>query len=487
MEKKLEQLIAAIKPTKIIGSIDKMITDLVCDSRKVKPGSLFVAVRGVSIDAHQYIPQVVASSGAVAVVCETIPAVRSDKATYIEVDNSAQCLALLAHEWFDRPSEKLKLVGVTGTNGKTTTATLLYEMAEYMGYKAGLLSTVRNIIHKSVYEAKQTTPDSLSLNQLLHQMVEEGCEYAFMEVSSHACVQHRIDGIKFAGGIFSNLTRDHLDYHLTVDNYIAAKKRFFDLLPADAFALVNADDKNGTVMLQNTAARRLTYSLRTVADYKTKILETRLNGTTLDINGKEVNVLFTGRFNAYNLTSVYGAAVELGLPEDEVLVKMSMLVPVAGRFQTLQSKRGYTAIVDYAHTPDALDNVLCAIRDIVGNKGRIITVVGAGGNRDSGKRPLMAAMAAKLSDQVFLTSDNPRYEEPEAILKDMEEGLDNDMRQRTVKIADRREAIKMACRFAQAGDVVLVAGKGHEDYQEIKGVKHHFDDKEEIEAIFAAE
>ena len=487
MEKKLEQLIAAIKPVKIIGGIEKTITDLVCDSRKVTPGALFVAVRGVSIDAHQYIQQVVATSGAVAVVCETIPAVRSDKATYIQVDNSAQSLALLANEWFDRPSEKLKLVGVTGTNGKTTTATLLYEMAEYMGFKAGLLSTVRNIVHKTVYEAKQTTPDSLSLNALLRQMVDEGCEYAFMEVSSHACVQYRIDGIQFAGGIFSNLTRDHLDYHLTVANYIAAKKRFFDLLGENAFALVNADDKNGLVMLQNTRARRRTYSLRTMADYMTKIIETRMNGTTLSINNHEVNVLFTGRFNAYNLTAVFGAAVELGLPIEDVLVKMSMLVPVAGRFQTMQSRRGYTAIVDYAHTPDALDNVICAIRDIIGKNANIITVVGAGGNRDSGKRPLMAAMAANLSDKVVLTSDNPRFEDPEAILADMEQGLNDEMRTRTVKIADRREALKTACGIAQPGDVVLVAGKGHENYQEIKGVKHHFDDKEEIEAIFAAE
>ena len=462
------------------------ISDLVCDSRQVTPGAMFVAVRGVAVDAHKFVPQV-AQAGAAAVVCEELPDEVLPQVCYIVVANSTIALALLAAEWYGNPSRQLGLVGVTGTNGKTTTATLLYEMAQLMGIKAGLISTVRNIIDKTVVHADQTTPDPLTLNRLLRQMVDAGCQYAFMEVSSHACVQHRIDGLKFRGGIFTNLTRDHLDYHKTVENYINAKKRFFDLLPADAFALVNIDDKVGNVMVQNSRAEKHTYSLRSMADFKGKIIESRLNGTLLSINGREIEVLFTGRFNAYNLTAVYGASLLLGFPEEEVAVKMSMLVPVAGRFQTLLSPRGYTAIVDYAHTPDALVNVLNAIREVTGTAGHIITVVGAGGNRDKGKRPIMAREAAMRSDRLILTSDNPRFEDPEEILRDMEAGLDADARRHTLKITDRREAIKAATCFAEPGDVVLVAGKGHEDYQEVKGVKHHFDDKEEIESIFEDE
>lgn len=486
MEKKLETLLKSITAKAVVGSTDKMITDVVCDSRKASNDALFIAVNGVAVDAHKFIPDVVAK-GCSAVVCEVLPSVLDEKVCYIEVENSTIALAHLASEWFDRPSEKLNLVGVTGTNGKTTTATLLYEMAQLLGHKAGLLSTVRNIIDKKAIPAEQTTPDHLSLNKLLHEMVEAGCEYAFMEVSSHACVQHRIDGLRFKGGIFSNLTRDHLDFHKTVENYMKAKKMFFDALPADAFALVNIDDKAGTVMIQNTAAAKHTYSLRNIADFKGKIIESRLNGTSLDFNGREIEVMFTGKFNAYNLLSVYGASILLGFPQDAVLVAMSRLVPVAGRFQTLLSPRGYTAIVDYAHTPDALINVLNSIKEVIGTRGNIITVVGAGGNRDKGKRPIMAKEAATRSDKLILTSDNPRFEEPDDILNDMVQGLDDDTRRKTLRIADRREAIRTATQLANAGDVVLVAGKGHEDYQEIKGVKHHFDDKEVLQDIFKDE
>jgi UDP-N-acetylmuramoyl-L-alanyl-D-glutamate--2,6-diaminopimelate ligase len=487
MKKNLKELISAIKVKAIKGADDREITSMICDSRKAEAGAIFIAVRGVDVDAHKYIPEVTAK-GAVAVVCEELPAKVEPEVSYIVVENSTVALSFLASAWYDNPSEHLNLVGVTGTNGKTTTATLLYEMSQMLGHKAGLLSTVKNIVDKKEIPAKQTTPDQLTLNELLHEMVEAGCEYAFMEVSSHACVQHRIDGLKFKGGIFSNLTRDHLDFHKTFENYLKAKKMFFDQLPADAFALVNVDDKSGLVMMQNTAASKHTYSLRTMADFKGKIIEDRIDGTTLDINGREIEVMFTGKFNAYNLLSVYGASVLLGFPVEDVLVKMSLLVPVAGRFQTLKSPKGYTAIVDYAHTPDALVNVLNAIKEVLnGKKGKIITVVGAGGNRDKGKRPIMAKEAAQRSDKLILTSDNPRFEDPEEILKDMEAGLDAEAHRHTIKITDRREAIRTAAQFAEAGDVVLVAGKGHEDYQDVKGVKHHFDDKEEIQAIFAGE
>ena len=482
----LSQLLAAIQPLQVVGDTNKEITDVINDSRQAREGVMFIAVKGVAVDSHRFIGDVIAA-GARAIVCEVLPEQLNDDVTYIQVESSFKALSQLADEWFDHPSRHLKLVGVTGTNGKTTTATLLYEMTRLMGYKAGLLSTVKNIIDTTEQEAKQTTPDHLTLNRLLHEMVQAGCEYAFMEVSSHACVQGRIEGINFAGGIFTNLTRDHLDFHKTVDNYIAAKKMFFDALPADAFALVNADDKVGEVMLQNTRAGKYRYSLRSMADYKGRIVESRLDGTTLELNGNQVEVLFTGRFNAYNLLSVYGASLLLGFDPQEVLVKMSLLVPVAGRFQTLRSPRGYTAIIDYAHTPDALVNVLDTIREVVGTGGHIITVCGCGGDRDSGKRPIMAREAAVRSDRVILTSDNPRTEDPEMILRDMEVGLPDDARPRTLTITDRRQAIRTACQLAQAGDVVLVAGKGHENYQEIQGVKHHFDDREQVEAVFADE
>ena len=482
----LSQLIKAINPLQVVGNTDIEITDVINDSRQSREGVLFVAVKGVAVDSHRFIGDVVAA-GARAVVCEEMPATLSDDVTYIQVENSVIALSRVADEWFDHPSRCLRLVGVTGTNGKTTTATLLYEMARLMGHKAGLLSTVKNIVDTTEQVAKQTTPDHLTLNRLLYEMVQAGCEYAFMEVSSHACVQHRIEGITFAGGIFTNLTRDHMDFHKTVDNYIAAKKMFFDALPAGAFALVNADDKVGDVMLQNTRADKYHYSLRSMADFKGRIVESRLDGTTLELNGNLVEVLFTGRFNAYNLLSVYGASLLLGFDPQEVLVKMSLLVPVAGRFQTLRSPRGYTAIVDYAHTPDALVNVLDTIREVVGTSGRIITVCGCGGDRDAGKRPIMAREAAIRSDRVVLTSDNPRTEDPDEILRQMEVGLPDESRPTTLTITDRRQAIRTACQLAQSGDVVLIAGKGHEDYQEIQGVKHHFDDKEQVEEVFAGE
>ena len=480
----LAELLSAIAVEEIIGVEDKPINSLQCDSRKVSRNDLFVAVRGVSVDAHKFIP-LVTLAGATAIVCEELPERLEPTVTYIRVANSAVALGFLASQWWGNPSRKLKLVGVTGTNGKTTTATLIYEMARLGGAKAGLLSTVCNYIDDEAIPTNQTTPDPLTINELLHRMVVAGCTYASMEVSSHAAHQHRIAGLTFAGGIFSNLTRDHLDYHKTFENYLKAKQAFFDLLPKEAFALTNIDDKCGEVMIQNTRAARYTYSLRSEADFMGRIIESRLDGTLLSLNGNEVEVLFTGRFNAYNLTAVYGASILLGWDKEEVLVRMSKLVPVAGRFQTYHSANGVTGIVDYAHTPDAVVNVLNAIRDVVGDKGNIITVVGAGGNRDKGKRPIMAAEAARLSDRVILTSDNPRDEVPEEIIRDMEAGLDDNGRRITLSITDRREAIRTAAALAQPGDVILVAGKGHEDYQEVHGVKHHFDDREEIIAALS--
>lgn len=479
----LKELVGPIKVKEIIGSLDKDITELTADSRKAGEGWVFVAVRGVTVDGHSFIDSL-KGKGLSAIVCEQLPAEKDPAVTYITVENSAIALGELASRRYGEPSKKLKLVGVTGTNGKTTTATLIYEMARLMGYKAGLLSTVVNYIDTEAVHADQTTPDPITINRLLARMVEAGCSYAAMEVSSHAAHQHRIAGLTFAGGVFTNLTRDHLDYHKTVQAYLEAKKSFFDGLDTDAFALTNIDDKTGEVMLQNTRAHRYSYSLRNIADFRGRVIESRLDGTLMSFNGREVDVLFTGRFNAYNLTAVYGASILLGWDMETVLLNMSRLVPVAGRFQTFRSAaRGVTAIVDYAHTPDAVVNVITAIREVVGNKGKIITVVGAGGNRDKGKRPIMAKEATRLSDRVILTSDNPRFEEPADILHDMEAGLETDeARRKTLSIIDRREAIRAAVALAGDGDVVLIAGKGHEDYQEVKGVKHHFDDREEVKA-----
>lgn len=478
----LLQLISSLKPLQVVGPKNPEIKALTFDSRKVSPGAMFVAVRGTSVDGHSFIP-LLEHSGVAAIVCEQLPDKIIAGITYVVVENSSIALGLLSSEWFGHPSRKLKLVGVTGTNGKTTTATLIYEMARLNGLKAGLLSTVCNYIETEAIHATQTTPDAYSINELLARMVDAGCSVAAMEVSSHAAHQHRIAGLKFAGGVFTNLTRDHLDYHKTVQAYLEAKKSFFDGLPADAFALVNIDDKVGRVMLQNCAAKHFTYSLRTLADFTGRIIESRLDGTLMSINGNEVETMFSGKFNAYNLTAVYGACTLLGWPQEQVLTNISRLVPVAGRFQAVRSPKGVVAIVDYAHTPDAVVNVLETIKEVGPRK--IITIVGAGGNRDSGKRPIMAAEAAKRSDKLILTSDNPRFEEPRAILADMEAGLDDIARKSALVIVDRREAIRTAAALAEPGDVILIAGKGHEDYQEVKGVKHHFDDREEITAAFA--
>lgn len=485
MTSKLSSLLADIDVVEIIGETDRNITSLESDSRKVEKDGLFVAVKGVTTDGHKYIP-VVASAHVGAIVCEEMPSTFEKGITYVRVADSAEALGRLASAWYGHPSRKLKLVGVTGTNGKTTTATLLYEMAKFEGYKAGLLSTVCNYVCDRAVPTTHTTPDPLTLNELLAEMVAEGCEYAFMEVSSHSTAQRRVAGLRFAGGIFTNLTRDHLDYHGTVENYMNAKKAFFDMLPADAFALTNADDKAGMYMVQNTKAKVYTYSLRADADFRGRVLETRLDGTLMLLNGREVEVRFTGRFNAYNLTDVYGASILSGFDPEEVIVNMSRLVPVAGRFQPFMSADGVAAIVDYAHTPDALVNVLDTIREIVGVDGEIITVVGAGGNRDHGKRPMMAQEAACRSDFLILTSDNPRDEVPEEIIADMRAGLNSEELTRTECITDRREAIRKAVMMAKPGTVVLVAGKGHETYQEVCGVRHHFDDREEVVEAFAA-
>ncbi|MCI9284931.1 MAG: UDP-N-acetylmuramoyl-L-alanyl-D-glutamate--2,6-diaminopimelate ligase [Muribaculaceae bacterium] len=482
----LNHLLSPLEIEEIIGSDIKEITSVTADSRRVGEGTLFVAVPGVNVDGHDFIEKA-CEAGAAAVVCEQLPANISSMTTYIVVPSSAIALGYIAAQWWGNPSRKLKLVGVTGTNGKTTTATLIYEMARLMGLKAGLLSTVCNYVELTPYPTDHTTPDPMTINEMLHHMVEAGCSVCAMEVSSHAAHQHRIAGLHFTGGVFTNLTRDHLDYHKTVEAYLAAKKSFFDNLPASAFALTNADDKVGDVMLQNTRASRHTYSLRSDADFRGRIVEQHLDGTILSLNGTEVHTLFTGKFNAYNLTAVYGACILLGWERGEVLRHISELVPVAGRFQAFHSPKGYTAIVDYAHTPDAVVNVLEAIREVIGPKGEIITVVGAGGNRDKGKRPIMAREAAARSQRLILTSDNPRFEQPEDILSDMEQGLDAEARTRTLHITDRRQAIRTAAALASAGTVILIAGKGHEDYQEICGVKHHFDDREEIRNIIAEE
>ncbi|MDE7155690.1 MAG: UDP-N-acetylmuramoyl-L-alanyl-D-glutamate--2,6-diaminopimelate ligase [Muribaculaceae bacterium] len=487
--KLLSQITSTINILSREGNTDDIkIKDIVSDSRKDVEGALFIAVKGVNVDGHTFVNDVVAR-GAAAVVVEELPKKLNPKVAYLKVENSAIALGEISSQWFDNPSSKLKLVGVTGTNGKTTTATLIYEMAHLMGFKAGLLSTVKNYIDYEAVPATHTTPSPIELNSLLARMVDAGCEYAAMELSSHAAHQHRIAGLTFAGGVFTNLTRDHLDYHKTFEAYLAAKQSFFDMLPSTAFALTNIDDKNGEIIIQNTKAKRLTYSLRRSSDYLGRIIEQRLDGTLMSFNMNEVEVMFTGRFNAYNLTALYGTAIQLGWQSEKVLLNMSRLVPVSGRFQTFRSpRRGYVAIVDYAHTPDAVVNVLHTIREIIGNHGKIITVVGAGGNRDKGKRPIMAAEAAKLSDRLILTSDHPRDEDTRQIIADMREGLDTPLlRNKTISITYRDEAIRTGAYIALPGDVLLIAGKGHEDYQEINGVRHHFDDSEVIKDIFANE
>lgn len=479
----LTDLLQNVILQKTVGETEINVESIQFDSRQVESGSVFVATRGTASDGHQFIPMAI-EKGAKAIICEEIPTELNSLVTYVKVENSADALGRMASAWFGFPSSKLTLVGVTGTNGKTTIATLLYQLFRQLGFKAGLLSTVRNYVDDVAVEATHTTPDALALNELLKQMVDAGCEYAFMEVSSHSVDQRRIAGLEFDGGIFTNITRDHIDYHLSFENYLKAKKQFFDELPADTFALTNADDKNGLVMLQNSKAKKYTYSLRSMADFKTRILEHSFEGMLLDMNDKEVNVPFIGKFNASNLTAVFGAAVLLGQDEMEVLRIISSLGSVSGRFETLHAPSGYTAIVDYAHTPDALNNVIGTINQILQGNGRLITVVGCGGNRDKGKRPMMAREAVNGSWKAILTSDNPRFEEPQDILNDMLAGLDVVEKAKSLTIVDRREAIRTACALAQAGDVVLVAGKGHEDYQIIQGVKHHFDDKEVVRECF---
>ncbi len=475
----LSDLLIDIEVLRLEGSPEKEISGIEFDSRKVTAGCLFVATVGTAADGHDYIDKAI-ETGATVIVCERLPEKLYQKVSYVQVSDSAKALGQLASAWFGHPSEKLILTGVTGTNGKTTIATLLYQLFKELGHKAGLLSTVSNYVDDKVVEATHTTPDALTLNDLLHQMVAAGCTHAFMEVSSHAIEQQRIAGLEFDGGIFTNLTRDHMDYHVTFENYLKAKKAFFDQLSPASFALVNVDDKNGLVMVQNSKTRKFTYSMRGMADYKAKILEHGFEGMLLDMNGREVNVPFIGKFNAANLTAVFGTAVLLGIDETEALRVISMLQVVSGRFETVSAPAGFTAIIDYAHTPDALNNVISTINQILQGNGRLITVVGCGGNRDKGKRPMMAREAVDGSWKAVFTSDNPRFEDPQSILDDMIDGLDTTQKNKYLSIIDRREAIKTACALAQSGDVVLVAGKGHEDYQIVQGVKYHFDDREEV-------
>lgn len=477
---KLSELLKNVKPLSIKGDAEVEITGVNIDSRRIASGHLFVAIKGTQTDGHAYIGKA-EELGAAAVLCEEMPAEPKEGVTYVTVASTESAVGPVATLFYGDPSRHLKLVGVTGTNGKTTIATLLYNMFRKMGHRCGLLSTVCNYIEDEPIAASHTTPDPIELNALLARMVGAGCEYAFMECSSHAIAQQRIGGLHFAGGLFTNLTRDHLDYHKTFENYRDAKKAFFDGLSKDAFAITNADDKNGMVMVQNTRATVKTYSTCTMADFRARIIECHFEGMYLEVDGREVGVQFIGKFNVSNLLAVYGAAIMLGKQPEDILVVLSTLKSVSGRLEPIRSEKGgYTAIVDYAHTPDALENVLSAIHEVLDGKGRVITVCGAGGNRDKGKRPLMAQEAVKQSDVVIITSDNPRFEKPQDIINDMLAGLNSQQMKKVMTNADRREAIRTACMMARKGDVILVAGKGHEDYQEIEGVKHHFDDKEEL-------
>ena len=481
---KLSDLLKNIVTISITGDAECDIKGINIDSRKVANGHLFIAMRGTQVDGHKFIPKA-EEQGATAILCEQLPEEKKEGVTYVQVADTEDVVGQVATTFYGNPTSKLKLVGVTGTNGKTTIATLLYNMFRKMGHKCGLLSTVCNYVEGEAYPTDHTTPDPIELNELLGKMADAGCEYAFMECSSHAIAQKRIGGLTFAGGIFTNLTRDHLDYHKTLENYRDAKKKFFDDMPKNAFAITNADDKNGMVMVQNTKASVKTYSIRTMADFHAKIIECHFEGMYLEVNGKEVGVQFIGKFNVSNLLAVYGAAVMLGKDPEDILVTLSTLKSVAGRLEPIRSAEGVTALVDYAHTPDALENVLNAIHEVMeGKTGKIITVCGAGGNRDKGKRPLMAQEAVKQSDRVIITSDNPRFEEPQDIINDMLAGLSAQQMKSVISIVDRREAIKTAVMMAEKGDVILIAGKGHEDYQDVKGTKHHFDDREEVRKAF---
>lgn len=481
--KLLSEILYKTRLEEVVGSTNVAVSSVTFDSRQVKKDSLFIATRGTASDGHNYIEKAI-ENGAVAIVCEELPIVQRDHITYIKVLDSSAALGYIACNYYDNPSEKLKLVGITGTNGKTTTVTLLFNLFRGLGYNVGLLSTVQNKINNTVIPATHTTPDALTLNELLAQMVEEGCQYVFMEVSSHAIVQHRITGIKFTGAAFSNITHDHLDYHKTFDEYIRAKKLFFDNLPDDAFALTNKDDRNGMVMLQNTKAKKYSYGLKSIADFKCKVIENHLNGLLLNLDGQEVWVKLIGSFNAYNVLVVYAIAQLLKQDKVQVLTTLSNLNSVDGRFQYVKSKGGVIAIVDYAHTPDALKNVLETIKDIRTGNEQVITLVGCGGDRDTAKRPIMAQIACEYSNKIILTSDNPRSENPEDILNQMQAGINPVDAKKTLRISDRREAIKTACSFANSGDIILVAGKGHEKYQEISGVKHPFDDFEIVKENF---
>jgi len=477
--KKLNDILIGIKTIKIIGNTSIYISNIQFDSRKVVGDSVFVAIPGTQIDGHVYIQKSI-EAGAKAIICEVLPQNSDPDICWVIVADSAEALGIVASNYYDCPSQKLKLVGVTGTNGKTTVATLLFRLFRALGFKCGLISTVTYSIEDKTYESTHTTPDQLVLNNLMNEMIQNGCEYCFMEVSSHSLSQKRTAGLKFTGTVFTNITHDHLDYHLTFENYIKAKKSFFDKLQPGAFALINSDDKNGTVMVQNTNAKIKTYAMRRVADFKVKVIESHFDGMQLLLNGKEFWTPLIGEFNAYNLLAVYGASIILDQDNNEVLRLLSTLREVRGRFETIRSKTGIIAIIDYAHTPDALINVLKTIQQIRKGGEQLITVVGAGGNRDKKKRPIMALVCAENSDKVIFTSDNPRFEEPEIIIQDMVEGLNERLKTKMLRITDRREAIKTAFLMAKPGDILLIAGKGHETYQEIKGIKHHFDDKEEV-------
>lgn len=481
--KSIEQIISKDDALEVIGLPDVMISDITFDSRQVKKNSCFVAIRGTQVDGHEYIDKAL-ELGASVIVCEVLPKNLIEGIAYIRVKDSSEVLGKMASSFYDNPSDKIKLVGITGTNGKTTTVTLLYRLFNKLGFKSGLLSTVVNYIGDDVIPATHTTPDAIQLNKLLAQMVEAGCTHCFMEVSSHSVVQNRIAGLKFTGAIFSNITHDHLDFHKTFDEYIKAKKRFFDLLPSSAFALTNIDDRNGRVMVQNTSAKVNTYSLRSMANFKCKVIENHFDGMLLNLDSVEVWTRLVGGFNAYNILAIYAAARLLGVEKETVLTELSSMTAVSGRFEHMKSPKEINVVVDYAHTPDALQNVIDTINEIRNPDKKLITVVGAGGNRDKTKRPVMAKVAVEGSSMVILTSDNPRLEEPDDILNDMKVGIEPSMVGKVLTIVDRKEAIRTAYMLANQGDIILVAGKGHENYQEIKGVKHHFDDKEVIQELF---
>ncbi|MES2559078.1 MAG: UDP-N-acetylmuramoyl-L-alanyl-D-glutamate--2,6-diaminopimelate ligase [Bacteroidota bacterium] len=481
--KTIAELIQNTSVKQVIGDTRLTILHLTYDSRNAGEGSLFFAVKGTQVDGHTFIPAVT-EKGVAAIVCETMPAQLDESVTYIQVADTSEAMAHMAAEFYNHPSKKLKLTAVTGTNGKTTVATLLFKLFRSFGHHVGLLSTVQNQINENVIPSTHTTPDSIRINELLETMVDQGCEYCFMEASSHAIDQNRIEGLHFAGTIFNNITHDHLDYHITFDNYIKAKKKLFDTVNEDAFALTNKDDKNGMVMLQNTKATKYTYSLYSMADFKAKIIESDFNGMLLNIDGEEAWFRLVGNFNAYNLLAVYGAAFLLGKEKRDIITHLSSIESVKGRFEYVRSQSGVIAVIDYAHTPDALENVLSTINQLRTNNEQLITIVGCGGNRDAAKRPVMADVATELSTKVIFTSDNPRNEDPEVILDDMQKGVKPLHFKKTLRIADRKEAIKTAISMAGKGDIILVAGKGHESYQEIKGVKHHFDDKETVLDLF---